>query len=331
MKPAKPSRPKQIVIVAPPRATLQDLTGPYEVFSRASRRAPGHYKLLVASFGPGTRVKTKFGLEIRSDVPLSRLARPIDTLIVAGSECAVDDPPHPRFLKWLRAAAAGARRTASVCLGSFHLAQAGLLDGRRATTHWAYVDRLRERFPQVKVEDEPIYTRDKGVYTSAGITTGIDLALALVEADCGAGVAQQVARELVVFLQRPGDQPQLSASIALRMADRDPIRHLQSWVPEHLDLIRSVDDLAAQVSMSVRNLSRLFRRETGSTPAAWLRALRVEMARRRLAESNDGVTRVAERAGYGSSRTMRRSLKTSSGLSPSRYRRRVQSGEGELR
>jgi transcriptional regulator GlxA family with amidase domain len=330
MKSSKQPRPRRIVIVAPPRVTLQDLTGPYEVFSRAGRKAPGTYELTVASFGPGTRVKTKFGLEIRCDVRLSRLTQPIDTLIVAGSECAVDDPPNPRFLAWLRTAAASARRTASVCLGSFHLAQTGLLDGRRATTHWAYVDRLRERYPQVRVEEEPIYTRDQGVYTSAGITAGIDLALALVEEDCGAAVARHVARELVVFLQRPADQPQLSASLALRMADRDPVRHLQSWVPEHLDQVHSVDDLAEQVSMSARNLSRLFRRETGSTPAAWLRALRVEMVRHRLAQSSDCIARIAEQSGFGSARTLRRSIKASVGVAPSRFRRRGPSDRGEL-
>lgn len=331
MKPAQPLGPRRVVVVAPPRVTLQDLTGPYEVFSRTKRKVPGSYEIIVASFGPGTRVKTKFGLEIRCEVPLSRVPQPIDTLIVAGSECAVDDPPQPRFLEWLRKASLSTRRLASVCVGSFHLAQAGLLDERRATTHWAYVARLRERYPKVRVEEEPIYTRDQGVYTSAGITAGIDLALALVEEDCGGAVAQYVARELVVFLQRPADQPQLSASVALRMADRDPIRHLQSWVPEHLDQIHSVEDLAERVNMSVRNLSRLFRRETGVSPAAWLRALRVEMARRRLAQTSDGVTRVAERTGYGSTRTLRRTLKTNSGVSPSGFRRRVQSGEGELR
>jgi transcriptional regulator GlxA family with amidase domain len=299
---------KNVVIVAPPRVTLQDLTGPYEVFSRATRRVPGAYAIQVVSFGPGVRVRTKFGLEIICDVPFGRAATAVDTLVVAGSECAVDDPPHRRFLDWLRALAPNTRRIASVCVGSFHLAQAGLLDGRRATTHWQYLDRLRERFPNVRVEDQPIYTRDEGVYTSAGITAGIDLSLALVEEDCGAEVASGIARELVVFLQRPADQPQLSAALALRLADRDPIRHLQGWVPEHLDEVRSVEDLARKAHMSQRNFSRLFRSSTGSTPAAWLRALRVEAARARLAQSRDGVQRVAQRAGYGSERTLRRAL-----------------------
>jgi transcriptional regulator GlxA family with amidase domain len=314
--------PRRVIIVAPPRVTLQDLTGPYEVFARAARRMPGAYALQVVSFGPGVRVRTKFGLQILCDVPLARTTFPLDTLIVAGSECAVDDPPQRRFLDWLRTASARARRTAAVCVGSFHLAQAGLLDGRRATTHWQYLERFRARFAGVLVEDRPIYTRDGNVYTSAGITAGIDLALALVEEDCGPEVAAAIAHELVVFLQRPADQPQLSAALALRLADRDPIRHLQGWVPEHLDQVRTVEDLARQVNMSLRNFSRLFRSSTGSTPAAWLRSLRVEVARRRLGESRDGVLRVAQRAGYGSERTMRRSLQQADGVSPSAYRRR---------
>jgi transcriptional regulator GlxA family with amidase domain len=327
MEHRKRRTPRRIVIVAPPRVTLQDLVGPYEVFSRAARRVAGAYELQVASFGPGTRVRTKFGLEIRADLPLSAVVLPVDTVIVAGSECAVDDPPHRRFLDWLRAVSGGARRTAAVCVGSFHLAQAGLLDGRRATTHWMHVDGLRERYPRVAVEDKPIYTRDDSFYTSAGVTAGIDLALALVEEDCGAEVAREVARELVVFVQRPADQPQLSAALALRMADRDPIRHLQAWVPEHLDKVRGVEDLARKVNMSLRNFSRLFRSETGGTPAAWLRALRLETARRRLGESAEGLARVAQRAGFGSERTLRRTIATSDGVSPSRYRRRLRAAQ----
>ncbi|MET0290911.1 MAG: GlxA family transcriptional regulator [Steroidobacteraceae bacterium] len=326
MSPRK-ALPRSVVIVAPPRVTLQDLAGPHEVFERAARCMPGAYSVRIASFGPGLRVRTKFGLEIRCDLSVSQIELPVDTLIVAGSECAVDDPPNPRFLRWLGKAATRTRRVASVCVGSFHLAQAGLLDARRATTHWAHVARFRERFPDVLVEDDPIYTRDGRLYTSAGITAGIDLSLAMVEEDCGADVAVDVARQLVVFLQRPADQPQLSASLALRMADRDPIRHLQGWVPEHLDQVHGVDDLARLVHMSVRNFSRLFRQSTGSTPAAWLRALRVEVVRRRLSQSREAVRRVAERAGFGSERTLRRSLIRSDGLPPSRYRRRA-TGKG---
>lgn len=328
MKSRKLNSPRRVLIVAPPRVTLQDLTGPYEVFSRAARCMPGAYTVLVASFGPGVRVRTKFGLPITADRTFAKIDLPVDTVIVAGSEVAVDDPPDTRFVQWLCKASAGARRTAAVCVGTFHLAQAGLLAGRRATTHWGYVAKLRERYPDILVDDRPIYTRDGGLYTSAGITAGIDLSLALVEEDCGAEVARHVARELVVFLQRPADQPQLSAALALRMAERDPLRHLQGWVPEHLDLVRGVEDLAAEANMSLRNFSRMFRRETGSTPAAWLRELRVEEARRRLGDSRDSVAGVARRAGYGSERTLRRSLNQRDGESPARYRRRLQSGKG---
>lgn len=304
----KPSPPRQVIIVAPPRVTLQDLTGPYEVFSRAAIHAPGSYVIRTAACGRSTRVATKFGLEIRCDLRLSQVELPVDTVIIAGSDAATDGARDEALLGWLRRAAAVSRRTASVCTGSFHLAQAGLLDGRRATTHWRYLELFRQRHPNTRLESDPIYTQDGPIYTSAGITAGIDLSLALVEEDCGPDTAQAVARELVVFLQRPADQAQLSATLALRMADRDPIRHLQRWVPDHLESIQTIDDLARKANMSVRNFGRLFRRETGSTPAAWLRSLRIEAARRHLQQSRQGAASVAQRAGFGSTRTLHRSL-----------------------
>ena len=308
------------MIVAPERVTMLDLVGPYEVFSRAARRVPGFYRVLVVACGPGKRVSGKFGLSMTCDLPLSRVEWPVDTVIVAGSEVATDGPEDPALLRWLRKAEGNARRIASVCVGSFHLAQAGLLEGRRATTHWNYIESFRQRFPRTLVEDRPIYTRDGSIYTSAGITAGIDLALALVEEDCGADVASDVARELVVFMQRPGEQSQLSAALAVRMADRDPVRHIQQWVPEHLDRVRSVADLARKAGMSPRNFARRFRAETGTTPAVWLRDLRLEAARRRLVESSDGVSRIAARAGFGSERTLRRVVGQSEGVSPAGYR-----------
>jgi len=323
MDPRRTSSPRKVVIVAPPYVTLQDLTGPYEVFSRAAQHAPGSYLVQTAACGRSPRVITKFGLEIRCDLRLPQVGLPGDTVLIAGSDAATSGVPDPYLLDWPRRAAEFSRRTVSVCTGAFHLAQAGLLDGRRATTHWKYIELFRQRHPQVLLETDPIYTQDEQFYTSAGITTGIDLSLALVEEDCGLEIAQAVARELVVYLQRPADQSQMSAALALRMADRDPIRHLQRWVPDNLEHVRTVDDLAQQAHMSLRNFSRLFRRETGSTPAVWLRNLRLEGARRHLQQSREAARQVAHCAGYGSTRTMNRSLKQSSGTSPRQYRQQA--------
>ena len=310
------------MIVAPERVTMLDLVGPYEVFSRAARRVPGFYRVLVAARGPGKRVSGKFGLSMTCDLPLSRVEWPVDTVIVAGSEVATDGPEDPALLRWLRKAEGNARRIASVCVGSFHLAQAGLLEGRRATTHWNYIESFRQRFPGTLVEDRPIYTRDGSIYTSAGITAGIDLALALVEEDCGADVASDVARELVVFMQRPGEQSQLSAALAVRMADRDPVRHIQQWVPEHLDRVRSVADLARKAGMSPRNFARRFRAETGTTPHSWVTRQRVQAAEELLERTDHSIDWIADEVGFGNAATLRHHFARVRGLSPQQYRRR---------
>jgi transcriptional regulator GlxA family with amidase domain len=300
---------RTIVIVAPPGATLQDVTGPWEVFSRAAVYSPETYRVIAASVDADPAVSTKFGLGLVCQTSIRDLALPLDTVLVSGSDQVFSAPLDQGFLDWLRARAKDTRRVGSVCTGAFYLAQAGLLDGRRATTHWRYIPRLREEFPNVQVEAEPIFVRDESVYTSAGITAGIDLALALVEEDCGPLVAQAVARDLVVFLHRPADQEQISAALAQRMADRRPIRFVQQWAPGHLDAISSVDDLAALVSMSPRNFARLFRRETGETPGQFIRRLRVDAATRRLHERAGGAEKVASQVGFGSGRTLRRALR----------------------
>ncbi len=300
---------RTIVIIAPPGATLQDVTGPWEVFSRAAVYSPGTYRVVVASVGVDTTISTKFGLGLTCQASIRDLELPLDTVLVSGSDQVFSAPPDEAFLDWLRARAKDARRIGSICTGAFYLAQAGLLDGRRATTHWRYVPKLRDEFPSVRVDAEPIFVRDESFYTSAGITAGIDLALALVEEDCGPFVAQAVAKDLVVFLHRPADQEQISAALAQRMADRRPIRFVQQWAPGHLDAIAGVEDLATLVNMSTRNFARLFRRETGETPGQFIRRLRVEAASRRLRERAGGAEKVAAQVGFGSGRTLRRALK----------------------
>lgn len=298
-----------VVIVAPPDVTLLDVTGPWEVFCRAALYAPGMYRILLASTEDRTTVRTKFGLDIPCHCSLTDVDPAVDTILVAGSEHGVSGEPDVRFLEWLRRRQATTRRMGSVCTGAFYLARAGLLNGRRATTHWRYLDRLAQQFGDVRVDPEPIFVRDGAVYTSAGISAGIDLSLALVEEDCGARVAQSVARDLVVFLQRQGGQPQLSATLAQRAADREPLRELQRWLPDHLDQVTSVGDMAAAVNMSPRNFSRLFKREVGLTPAEYLRMLRAEAAARRVQQGSGKRTQIASQVGFGSARSMQRSLR----------------------
>jgi transcriptional regulator GlxA family with amidase domain len=298
---------KSIVIIAPPLATLQDVTGPWEVFCRAEAYAPGSYAVEIVAADAELEVRTKFGLPIMCARSIYDVRGAIDTVLIAGSDQGIAGAVDPRLLAWLRDVRV--RRMASICTGAFYLARAGLLDGRRATTHWRFLRALAEAFPAITVDPEPIFVRDGEIYTSAGITAGIDLALALVEADHGHACSQAIARDLLVFVQRQADQPQVSTALAQRMADRDPIRTLQRWAPDILLALSTVDDMAAYVHMSPRNFARLFRRETGVTPGRYLRRLRAEAARRRVQELPDGSTAaVAAEVGFGSTKSLRRSL-----------------------
>jgi transcriptional regulator GlxA family with amidase domain len=211
---------------------------------------------------------------------------------------------------------------ASVCTGAFVLAKAGLLDGRRATTHWASCGDLAARYPAIQVERDPIFVRDGNVSTSAGVTAGMDLALALVEEDLGRRVALEAARWLVVFLQRPGGQAQFSAQLSAQAAGRAPLRELQSWIPDHLDEDLSVPALARRACMSDRNFARAFRRETGRTPGAYVEAARVERARIALETGDLPVETIAAQAGFGTVETMRRAFRRQVGVSPIEYRTR---------
>ncbi|NYV77159.1 GlxA family transcriptional regulator, partial [Streptomyces sp. UH6] len=215
-----------------------------------------------------------------------------------------------------------AERIVSVCTGAFLLAEAGLLAGRRATTHWAYCDTLARRYPDTEVVTDPIHVRDGAVATSAGVTAGIDLALALVEEDLGRQVALQVARHLVVFLRRPGGQAQFSTQLAAQLAQRDPLREVQSWIDEHPDADLSVEALAGRASLSPRHFSRAFAAEVGATPGRYVDGVRLEAARRRLEDTGDGVAEVARACGYGTPEAMRRAFLRALSVSPAEYRRR---------
>jgi transcriptional regulator GlxA family with amidase domain len=320
-------QPREIVIVAFPDAQSLDITGPLEVFAGASRvlaerglEDPG-YRVRVAA-RERVQLRCASGLRLVPDVSLDEAGGPIDTLIVAGgsgSRAAVGDA---ELLAGIRALARDARRVASVCTGAFLLAEAGLLDGRRVTTHWAACEALARRYPAVEVDADPIWVRDGDVYTSAGVTAGMDLALALVEEDLGRDVALTVARWLVLFLRRPGNQSQFSAQLAGQLAGRAALRELQAWIVEHPDAELTVEALAARVAMSPRHFARSFRREVGLTPGRYVERVRVETARRRLEDSTDPIEHVADACGFGTAETMRRSFIRALGVPPAEYRRR---------
>jgi transcriptional regulator GlxA family with amidase domain len=311
-------------MLAFPQAQVLDVTGPLEVFAMATQAAarPEHgyrIELVAARRGP---LEMSSGLRLVADAAFADVRGPIDTLLVAGGEGVRQAIRDRRLLAFVERTAARARRVASVCTGSFLLAEAGLLAGRRATTHWGSCDRMARRYPDVRVEPDRIFVRDGSVYTSAGVTAGIDLSLALVEEDLGRDLALGVARRLVVFLKRPGGQSQFSAQLSAQIAERPALRDLQLYIQEHPDAGHTVESLAQRVGMSPRHFARVFTRELRVTPARYVERVRVEAARRRLEEGDGGVEQVAAGCGFGSSETMRRAFLRSLRVSPSEYRQR---------
>jgi transcriptional regulator GlxA family with amidase domain len=315
--------PRRIAILAFPGVQPLDLIGPAEVFTTAAALVPGAYSVEVAATESGPLATTSVALV--ADRALRNCRGPLDTLIVAGGPGSRDAARDDRTVSWVRSAAARSRRVCSVCTGAFVLAEAGLLEGRRATTHWASCDRLEERYADVTVERDPIFVRDGDIYTSAGVTAGMDLALALVEEDLGRRTALEVARWLVLFVKRPGGQSQFSAQLAAQTADREPLRELQEWIAGNLDADLSVPALARRTHMSERNFARAFRRELGLTPAAYVEVTRVEAARIALESAGTPVDVVARQAGFGTVETMRRAFHRRLGVGPAEYRARFTS------
>jgi transcriptional regulator GlxA family with amidase domain len=293
------------------------VAGPAEVFAAA-----GHHVRTVST--DGAAVRSMSGVTLLPDGDLDSVAGPIDTLVVAGGEGTVGALGDQRLLAWLRDAASRSRRVTSVCSGAFLLAEAGLLDGRRATTHWSVCHTLAELYPDVTVEPDPIYVRDGDVWTSAGVTAGMDLALALVEADHGRDLALAIARRFVLFLRRPGNQAQFSAQLATQTAERDVLQETQAHIADHPGADLSVEALAGRAGMSVRNFARSFRAEVGTTPARYVEHVRVEAARRLLEETDAGVDAVAASCGFGTAETMRRAFLRVVRVPPAEYRRRFQ-------
>jgi len=311
-----------------PNLQILDAVGPLEVFARANqvwterhRGEPAPYELLLVARAAG-QVSTSTGFPLVAPTSLTEVRGPLDTLIVAGGNGVFAAGKDRALMRWLARQAPRARRVASVCTGAFLLAELGLLDGLRATTHWSACELLQRRYPKVRVDPDPIYVREGRIWTSAGVTAGMDLALALVEDDLGRDVALAVARRLVLFLKRPGGQAQFSAQLAGQLAGREPLRDLQTWIAEHPEADLSIEALARRVAMSPRNFARVFLRETGATPAKFVEVARVDAARRRLETDEGGVEQVAARCGFSSAEHMRRTFLRHVGVVPVDYRKR---------
>jgi transcriptional regulator GlxA family with amidase domain len=311
-----------VVLVVPPADEL-DLVGPVEVFATANRLMPRgrrRYAVEIVTTAPDLTVAGESGLSLlASRHYLDVGGRPDSVLVTSGVEARTT---RDRALaRWLTRMAGATRRLGSVCVGGFLLAEAGLLHGRRATVHWRYAEEFARRYPRVAVDPRSTWVRDGNIYTSAGITAGIDLALAWVDEDLGAAFALDVARELVLFLRRPGGQAQLSVTLEGQRPLTTSLHALQTWMLEHLHQPLSIERLAERVAMSPRNFARSFVREVGATPARYLLQLRVEAARRLLEQTDQSVSQVAEASGFRSADVLRRAFLRLVGTGPVDYRR----------
>jgi transcriptional regulator GlxA family with amidase domain len=317
---------KSVVILGFEGVQALDLVGPFEVFIGATLclaaqgRHDDGYDVTIASLD-GRPVSTGTGLEIVAK-PLPASRQPIDTVVLPGGYGTEAARRDPDLIAWIQAVAKTSRRVVSVCTGAFLAAEAGLLDGCPATTHWAYAGQMAREFPAVAVDPEPIFVRSsETVWTAAGVTAGIDLALSLVEDDYGTDVAQTVARWLVLYLRRPGGQTQFAAPVWMPRAKRAPIRDVQEAIESEPGGAHSVTELARRAAMSPRHFTRLFTVEVGEAPGTYVERIRTEAARRQLEESDDTVTVIAARCGFGTAETMRRSFVRRMGVSPDQYRK----------
>jgi transcriptional regulator GlxA family with amidase domain len=313
-----------IVVVVPPVDEL-DLVGPLQVFSAVNRLAKRQvYAIEIVTNAKPLNVEGEAGLlTFLAQRRFREVTGEFDSVLLVcglGTRHARDSA----LFGWLKEIAPSVRRLGAVCVGSFLLAEAGLLDGRRATTHWKFGLELKKRFPRVIVESDPLWVRDGNIYTCAGISAGIDLALAWVEEDCGSVLAHEAARELVLYLRRPGGQKQLSVSLSSQASEMKLLQELQVWIAENLRTKLAVPVLADRLAMSVRNFERVFTREVGRTPSQYILQARVEAARQQLERSDRGLKEIAALCGFGSSDAMRRCFSRLVGVTPAQYRRKIQ-------
>jgi transcriptional regulator GlxA family with amidase domain len=317
---------RTIVMVALPGVQLLDVSGPLDVFAEANAQA-GHdaYQLFVAGRRPGP-IQSSSGVKLMPDLIIGRdVEMRIDTLLVAGCPNAADTPADNAVIEWLQRLAPTARRYGSVCSGAFFLAAAGLLEGRRVTTHWAVAARFAQQFPGVTVDADALQVKDGPVRTAAGVTAGLDLALALVEEDLGREIAMRVASQLVMFFKRPGGQMQFSRKGHAVPTGRSALQELQRWIAANPPLNHSVTSLAKRMKLSPRHFARLFRSEIGMTPATWVEEVRVNTARRLLEEGREPPKQVAARCGFADADTLRRAFARNVGVTPAEYRKRFAS------
>ena len=325
-------RERRVVILAFEGVQPLDVAGPHEVFAGAGRAAAslgrsGGYRVTVASKGGGL-VRGESGLELGT-APLPGPSERIDTLVLAGGSGSREAAADAELVGWVTATAARCRRVATVCSGTFLAAAAGILRGRRVATHWARADELAASYPDVEVDPEPIYLRDGRIWSSAGVTAGIDLSLALVEDDLGVDVAQTVARWLVMFLHRPGGQSQFASPVWVPRAERSAVRAVQSRVETAPDEDHRLPVMAEAAAMSLRHFTRVFTAEVGESPGRFVERTRLEAARRELETSTATLDLVASRCGLGSAETLRRVFRRHLGVSPDAYRRRFRTGSEE--
>lgn len=315
-------------MLAFPDVQVLDVMGPLEVFSRASRwlvdegRAKGPaYEVEILGLKRGI-LTTSSGLKLVADRAFTEVGKGLDTLMVAGGRGVAAHRRHQALLLWLALQAKQVRRLASICTGAFLLAEAGLLEGCAATTHWNHCEAFTRDFPEVQLQPDVLFVKSGNRYTSGGVTAGMDLALALVEEDHGRDVALATARELVMFLQRPGGQAQFSAQLSGQMAQQAPLRELQAWIQDHPEADCAIPRLARRARMSPRTFARRFLEETGQTPGRFVAAVRVETARRLLEETEEGLEAIAARSGLGTAESLRRAFLRTVGVSPGQYRAR---------
>jgi len=312
--------PRKVVIVGFPDVQALDVVGPFEVFTSASLLTNGTYDVVLASVG-GRPITTATGLAFTS-MPLPDPSDAVDTVIVPGGGGVDAARSDAELTAWIKAVSGKARRFVTVCTGAFLAAEVGLLDGHRATTHWAFAQQLARDFPAIEVDPDPIFLRSsETVWTAAGVAAGIDLALSLVEDDLGTEVAQTVARWLVLYLRRPGGQTQFAAPVWMPRAKRNAIREVQEAIEARPGGSHSIDDLAQQAAMSPRHFTRVFTGEVGEAPGQYVERIRTEAARRQLEETNDTVVAIAARCGFGTAETMRRNFIRRVGISPDQYRK----------
>ncbi len=320
-----PGETRRISFIAFPGVVLLDLTGPWEVFeiaNKLSHQETPPYELQLISGNSAQQIQTGAGIVMESHQAAKNCRGAIDTLVVPAIEVAWNAETGSRESTVLRRLAKRSRRVVSICGGAFLLAEAGLLNGKKATTHWRAAKNLASRFPEIDVQPDSIYVKDGNFYTSAGVTAGIDLALALVEEDLGQTIALECARNLVVFMRRPGGQSQFSTVLESQHTERNVINELIAWAADHLSRDLSVEALAKRSNMSSRNFSRVFHNEVGQTPAVFIEKLRIDASRQLLEETDDSIALISENCGFGSADSFRRSFQRVLKVAPSDCRTR---------